>query len=201
MLSVVTISLLVSLLQCASSAAQSDETAADRIRAAYILKFLEYVEWPDRLFPDAAAPYVVGVAGSEYVASELTRLAPTRTSGGRPIVIRRIANGAVPGEVHALYVGREDRSNGARLVKSYAGKPVLVITDENATPPEASIINFVTLDGRVRFEISLQAAEHAGLRLSSRLLSVAVRVYKGQLPGDIDLATATPRPPLHAPNS
>jgi hypothetical protein len=57
----------------------------------------------------------------------------------------------------------------------------------------------VTLDGRVRFEISLAAAEQAGLKLSSRLLSVAVRVYRGQLPGDSDVATA---PRLgHAPTS
>lgn len=199
--SVLLASIVISLLQCAPSAAQADDTAADRIRAAYVLKFLEYVEWPERLFSDAAAPYVIGVTGSDYVANELARLAPTRTSGGRPIVIRRIGNTAPPGELHALYIGRDDRTNGARLVKSYAGKPVLVITDDDATATEGSIINFVTLEGRVRFEISLSAAERAGLKLSSRLLSVAVRIYKGQLPGESDLATVTRPLPLHAPAS
>jgi hypothetical protein len=197
--SVLFVGVLISLFLSSARAAQLDEAAADRIRAAYILKFLEYVEWPEALFSDAAAPYVIGVNGAEYVANELARLAPTRTSGGRPIVIKRMGNNAAPAEVNALYIGRNDPGSGARLVKSYAGKPVLVITDDDATAPKGSIINFVTLDGRVRFEISLTAAEQAGLKLDSPLLLVAVRVYKGQLPGDSDVATA-PRPG-HTPTS
>jgi YfiR/HmsC-like len=197
--SVLFVGVLISLFLSSARAAQLDEAAADRVRAAYILKFLEYVQWPEALFSDAAAPFVIGVNGAEYVANELARLAPTRTSGGRPIVIKRMANDAAPAEVNALYIGRKDPGGGARLVKSYAGKPVLIITDDDATAPKGSIINFVTLDGRVRFEISLAAAEQAGLKLSSRLLSVAVRVYRGQLPGDSDVATA-PRPG-HAPTS
>jgi hypothetical protein len=197
--SVLFVGVLISLFLSSARAAQLDEAAADRVRAAYILKFLEYVQWPEALFSDAAAPFVIGVNGAEYVANELARLAPTRTSGGRPIVIKRMANDAAPAEVNALYIGRKDPGGGARLVKSYAGKPVLIITDDDATAPKGSIINFVTLDGRVRFEISLAAAEQAGLKLSSRLLSVAVRVYRGQLPGDSDVATA---PRLgHAPTS
>ncbi len=191
---------LLSLVQGASWAAPATDTvAADRIRAAYILKFLEYVEWPETLFADTAAPYVIGVTGSGYVADELARLAPTRTSGGRSILIRRIAAAGAPPELHALYVGRQDRGSGARLARAYAGKPVLVITDDETAVPEASVINFVSIDGRVRFEISIVNADKAGLKLSSRLLAVAVRVYKGERAGDTDVASAAGRLPPYRP--
>ncbi|HWI13922.1 MAG TPA: YfiR/HmsC family protein, partial [Burkholderiales bacterium] len=75
------VGVLIALLHSSARAAQPEEAAADRIRAAYILKFLEYVEWPEALFSDAAAPFVIGVNGAEYIANELARLAPTRTSG------------------------------------------------------------------------------------------------------------------------
>ena len=34
-------------------------------------------------------------------------------------------------------------------------------------------INLILVDGRVRFEVALDAAERSGLRLSSRLLALA----------------------------
>ena len=49
------------------------------------------------------------------------------------------------------------------------------------------------VDRRVRFEISLEAAEKTGLTLSSRLLSVALRVRKGELDRDHVLAQVTVR--------
>lgn len=191
---------LLMLMPASGIAQDDDDIAADRIRAAYILKFLEYVEWPGTAFPDATAPYVIGVTEWDYVANELARLAPARTSRGRSIIVRRLAPGNVPPEVHAVYVGRRSAS-AARVAGAYAGKPVLIITDDEAALPHAGIINFVPVDRRVRFEISLVNADKAGLRLSSRLLSVAVRVHKGELPGDTDLARAQPQPqplwPLH----
>jgi hypothetical protein len=38
------------------------------------------------------------------------------------------------------------------------------------------MINFRLVDGRVRFEVSLGAAEKGGLKISSRMLQVALAV-------------------------
>ena len=187
---------LLLLMPAQGIAQDADDISADRIRAAYILKFLEYVEWPATAFSDATAPYVIGVTEWDYVANELARLAPARTSGGRSIIVRRLAAGSGPAEVHAVYVGRRSAS-AARIAGAYAGKPVLTITDDEAALPQPGIINFLPVDRRVRFEISLASADKAGLRLSSRLLSVAVRVHKGELPGDTDLVRSRHRWPLH----
>lgn len=184
------------LLPASGAAQDADDISADRVRAAYILKFLEYVEWPGAAFSDATAPFVIGVTDWDYVANELARLAPARTSRGRSIIVRRLAAGSAPAEVHAVYFGRRSAS-AARIAGAYAGRPVLTITDDEAAQPQAGIINFVPVDRRVRFEISLVNADKAGLRLSSRLLSVAVRVHKGELPGDTDLARSRHVWPLH----
>ena len=56
-------------------------------------------------------------------------------------------------------------------------QPVLIVTDWDDALVEASMVNFVIVDGRVRFEVRLDAAREAGLKLSSRLLAVAQQVY------------------------
>jgi len=39
-------------------------------------------------------------------------------------------------------------------------------------------VNFLMADNRLRFEVSLPAAKRAGLKVSSEMLSVAVRVQQ-----------------------
>jgi small-conductance mechanosensitive channel len=53
---------------------------------------------------------------------------------------------------------------------------MLVVTEAPGALKDGSMINFQVIDDRVRFEISLLAAQRAGLELSSRLLSAAMSV-------------------------
>jgi hypothetical protein len=56
---------------------------------------------------------------------------------------------------------------------------VLTVTESDNGLQQGSVINFRLVEDRVRFEVSLPAAEKCGLKLSSRLLSVAYHVLKG----------------------
>jgi hypothetical protein len=53
------------------------------------------------------------------------------------------------------------------------------VTESHGALAQGSMINFVLVDRRVRFEVALDAAEKNGLRLSSRLLAVAQQVRTG----------------------
>jgi hypothetical protein len=60
-----------------------------------------------------------------------------------------------------------------------APRNALIVTEWDGALAQGSIINFLIVEGRVRFEIALDAAEKRGLRLSSRLLTVAQSVRTG----------------------
>jgi hypothetical protein len=67
---------------------------------------------------------------------------------------------------------------------------LLVVTDEIPDALErGAIINFVNIDHRIRFEISLRAAEQAALKLSARLLSAALRVRRSHWDSPNSIAT------------
>jgi hypothetical protein len=74
---------------------------------------------------------------------------------------------------HVLFVEGTDGALDAWLQPTQ-GRPVLTVTDdEEESQHVASVINFVTVDEHVRFDISRAAAERNGLHLSSQLLTVA----------------------------
>jgi hypothetical protein len=52
----------------------------------------------------------------------------------------------------------------------------LVVTEAERGLEAGGSINFVLVDDRVGFEVSLEAAERGGHRISSRMLAVARRV-------------------------
>ncbi|WP_020653701.1 YfiR family protein [Massilia niastensis] len=160
----------------ADSAAVASE---DSVKAAYLHKFLNYAEWPSTAFARADAPYVIGVAGDDAVADELARIAAGKTVGNRGVVIKRVFAGETLNDLHMLFIGRGERPRQAQWLRQSKGRTILVVTDDEGSFDEGSIINFRIVDERVRFEVSIPAAEQNRLQLSSRLFSVATRVIKG----------------------
>jgi hypothetical protein len=159
-----------------------NEAEADNVvravKAAYLYKFLGYVEWPPAQLAPPGAPFVIGVAGNDDLADELERVVAGRVVNGRNLVVRRIRPDEPLTGVHLLYIGTSDSARQQRLLKLAQQRPILTVTDSEPTGAGA-IINFKTVDNRVRFEVTLGAAEKSGLQLSSRLLSVALKVQPG----------------------
>ncbi|WP_082439554.1 MULTISPECIES: YfiR family protein [unclassified Massilia] len=149
-----------------------------RVKAAFLYKFLGYAEFPSGAFADAASPVVIGVVGADELATELARIVSGRTVNGRPITVRVLRESEIGTPVHLLFIGGNDAGRVGRLVRA-AGGAMLVVTECDGGLQLGSAINFRIVDERVRFDVALDAAERNGIKLSSRLLTVANRVQKG----------------------
>lgn len=154
------------------SRAQTDDAVGEvRIKAEFLYKFTAYVDWPDGALGAADAPFVIGVQGSEAMLGELNQTVQGRTVQARPVQVRRVrAADADPG-LHLLFLAQGEAASPRR--------GLLQVSEGAAgdAPPRASAIHFMVIGGRVRFDVLLDGAERAGLRLSSRLLSVAHKVH------------------------
>jgi hypothetical protein len=158
----------------AHQAAAQQATEAS-IKAAFLYKFAGYIEWPADTFAAPDAPLVIGVTGSEEVAAELERLVPGRSVNNRPVVVRRFREGEAPEGAHILFVGRGEPNLRAVVRAAQQNGGALVVTESEKGLEAGGSINFV-VDDRVGFEVSLEAAERSGHRISSRMLAVARRV-------------------------
>ena len=172
---------LVALLLLADARAQSsvlpDARAAEaQIKAAFICKFGNYIEWPGREKGGSDAPFVIAAIASDAVAEELTHAAAGRTVNGRPIVVRKLARGDPVDDVAILFVARTHSAALADTLASIRGRPILTITEADDTSTAGSMVNFVVVDDRVRFDIALQPAERSSLKISGRLLTLARKV-------------------------
>ncbi|MFC5547490.1 YfiR family protein [Massilia aerilata] len=151
-----------------------------RVKAAFLYKFLGYAEFPAGAFADGASPVTIGVLGADELAAELARIVGGRTVNNRTIVVRVLREADLGAPVHLLFIGGFDAGRVGRMVRA-AGNALLVVTECDGGLQQGSAINFRIVDERVRFDVALDAAERNGIKLSSRLLTVANRVQKGAL--------------------
>jgi hypothetical protein len=151
--------------------------SADQVKAAFLYNFAGFVTWPAESAADKAI--VIGVMGDEEVEAELRKNVDARPHPGRAVSVRSVASINDITGVHVLFLGPRQSYRLPLLVTALKQRPVLLVTEADDALDRGSMINFVTAE-RVQFEISMSAAARAGLQLSSRLLSVAMRIRKGE---------------------
>jgi hypothetical protein len=153
---------------------QRQAYSADQVKAAFLYRFGTYVEWP--VVKAEGDPIRIAVLGAPSVAMLLADYVPGRNIQGRPVEVRSVARIEDARDVELLFIGREHNAMLSELVEALGKRPVLVVADAPDGLQRGAMVNFQLVDQRVRFEISQRNAKAAGLVLSSRLLSAAIRV-------------------------
>jgi hypothetical protein len=167
--------LLVVFTTFSATRVQAAQFSVDAVKAAYLFRFAQYIEWPEAP-PDA--PFIIAVSGAEEVAVHLERLLPGMTINGRPATVRRVVRAQDLEGVHILFVGAGAFDRTRALRARAVQKPILIVTEDKDGLDGGAVINFVEVDRNLRFEISLNAADRSGLKINSALLSVAARVER-----------------------
>lgn len=152
----------------------TEETVTERrVKAAYLYRFASYVDWPEALLPRPDSPLVIGIWGNDDLAEDLATLVARRTVGERRVEVRRPRDAAALAGMHILFIGQARAARLGEALGSLGPHSVLLVTESPGALKQGSVINFLMDDGQIRFEISLEAAEKRGLKLSSRLIAVS----------------------------
>jgi hypothetical protein len=156
-----------------------------QVKAAFLYNFAKFVEWPPQAFTSPTEPIVIGIAGRDPFGDLLVETTRGERVNGRAIEIRHFGARDPVGGCHVLFLGAMERRKLVDVLAQVQGRSVLTVSDAEDFAAIGGVIR-LTKDGyRVGLEISLQAAEQANLRISSRLLSLAKL---------IDPAVRGPRP-------
>jgi hypothetical protein len=137
-----------------------------RVKAAFLFNFAKFVAWPA---DTDGGPLTICVAGRNVFGETLVDTVRGESINGRPLDVRVLLE-PEPG-CHIIFVPRGAAT--AAYLRAFRSTPVLTVGESPDFISQGGIVNF-TLEGTsVRFEIDPEAAERAGLRISSRLLRLA----------------------------
>jgi len=142
------------------------------VKAAFLYNFARFVEWPDNVSPDPNGPLVIAILGRDPFGGEIDRAIEGKTVNGRRLVIKRFSSLETYEQCHILFVSSSERGNLPRILAAVRTSSVLTVSETDRFAQIGGIINFITIENRIRFEINRAAAARVGLKISSKLLSL-----------------------------
>ncbi len=168
--------------------AQSSKTPEYYFKAGFLANFARLVEWPARAFPDGKTPLVLCVIDPEPFGDALAAITGKKVRG-RKLAVKTWKEIRGAGEFHILFVNTPDPALRKQIIDSVRGKPVLIVGETKGFAKREGMINFLTLENRIRFEINNERSRQAGLKISSRLLKLGIIVT-----GTLNPSTLNPKP-------
>ena len=144
-----------------------------QIKAAFLYNFAKFVEWPAAKFRDETSPMNLCVTGIDPFGITLDNTVSGKTIKGRSINVNRIDWEDNLKSCHILFVSSSERENLPKIVESLLGAGVLTTGDMDRFARRGGVISLTKKANKIRFEINLQAADRARIKLSSHLLRLA----------------------------
>ena len=157
---------------------EQEQFSRHDVEAAYIVNFVKYVEWPEATFPDAKSPFTIGILGENPFGDTLAKLASEQDLNGRGIAITHSNDVNDLTTCHIVYIGAASEDEPPPDLSAFEGKPVLTVSERKDFARDGGAVNFVQVDSKVKFEINLKAAKRVDLKVSSRLLKLAIKIFK-----------------------
>ena len=165
---------LISLLVVSNLANSAAETSPEyQVKAVFLFNFAQFVEWPPQSFEDPAAPFVIGVLGTDPFGSALEGAVRGETLNGRSFVIERYRNVTEIRHCQILFISRSEAAHIDEISAALAGHSILTVSDIEGSAQHGVMIRFVAENNRIRLRINADAAKAVGLSISSKLLRPA----------------------------
>ena len=155
--------------------AAADPTSEAVVKAAFLYNFAKFTEWPSR---GSDASLTLCVVGDPQVAAALLETARSQRIGAHPVEAKAMASDALLHSCDLLFISSTETRRAATMLDSLSRLPVLTVSDGRDFARSGGTIELFVESGRMRFLINTDAADRAGVRLSSRLLSLA-KIVRG----------------------
>ena len=154
--------------------AETDLPREYKIRVAFVYNFTKFIIWPESSsVPGNTNEFIVAVLGDVPHMPFLQEFVGKNRIMGKRVVIKQFFLPEEIGPCHLLFIPTSQERKIKNILERIRGKPVLTIGDTDGYAKQGVIINFYIEKNRIKFEINVEAAERAGLRISSELLKLA----------------------------
>lgn len=167
--------LIALLLSGGGTGLRGQTVTAPAVKAGFLYNFAKFAEWPSDVLPPGA-PLVLCVIEDVGVTAALEETATRRTVEGHPVVVRKVEADGPVRTCHLLYVDRPDPKTASALIARLSGASVLSVGGQDGFAQLGGVAHLFVDNDRMRFAVNVEAAQRQRVKLSSRLLSLAVIV-------------------------
>lgn len=145
------------------------------LKAHYLCNFIKYTTWPAETDSESANILILGKNDFE----ENLKPFENKRINNRLIRItyeKKLSETTNLDNIQVLFIAKELEDEYEEILKRVAGKNILTIGEDESFLADGGIIAFHRQNKRLRFSVSLKAIDLQKIKLSSKLLKIAMRV-------------------------
>jgi hypothetical protein len=155
-------------------AAESDAPTESEVKAAMIYNFAQFVQWPGTNLKPGQAPFVIGIFGDDPIEAILDDTLKGETFQNRTVQVRQVSALSDAKVCDILFVSQSQKKHISEILEEIRGNSTLTVGDTEDFIPLGGMIAFKKEGNKVRFQINPDAAMRSGLKISSKLLHLAI---------------------------
>ncbi len=147
------------------------------IKAAFIGKFIPFIEWPNKKTAEKKI-LIMGIVGNNPFPQEtLVNLERNQFQGKKLNIIELLDDITSIQRCDIIFISSDQGENIANILELLKGLPILTIADSNGLAEKGVMINFLPVDNRIRFEMNKKMLDTSKIKASYKLLTLANKIY------------------------
>jgi hypothetical protein len=143
------------------------------VKLAFLYNFTKFIEWPPDSYRDPDAPLAICIVGRDPFSPDIEGDLRTRIVGRHPVEVLTLKPTDTLSVCHMVFIPVTEKDQANKIVRDLKGSSTLTVGEAEGFARLGGIINLTVEGNKVNFEINQLAAQHAGLKISSKLLSLA----------------------------
>ncbi len=174
---------MLGLLMYVKTPAYAEEKAEYAVKAIYTYRFILFTEWPEKASTSSASDGItIGIVGrdpfNKYFESVENKLIAQKN---KKLKIERLGRHSKKHDIkecHVLFISKSEAENLHKILAVIQNEPVLTVSDIDNFCDKGGMINLITVDNKIQFEINLSRSRRANLSMGADLLQAATRVIQ-----------------------
>jgi hypothetical protein len=136
-----------------------------------LYNFSRNINWPEE---NKLGDFIIAIIGNKDVFNEMSKLTQNMRVGMQPMVVKFFGTVAeLNGFQHIVFVDEWQSSKMKLLLQKTSGNNTLIVTETEGLIERGSMINFISVNGLMQFEMNLENLKKNNLMASSVLEKMA----------------------------
>lgn len=148
-----------------------------QLKAAFLFNFAKFIDWPPASFANPQSPFTICILGADPFGRAMDDALQGKMIGDRPVAVERIRNLADARRCQIVFISSSEKRQLREILNGLRGTSALVVGETEGFAAAGGVIQFALEENRVHFLINTDAADRAGVKVSSKLLSLARVVH------------------------
>ena len=145
-----------------------------KVKAVFLYNFTHFIDWPESVFDDEYSPFIIGVIGSNPFGNNLEEAIAGERLRSHIMRVQYFDSVDEIIDCHILYINTRDPDEMKRILAGVAKRSILTVSDTPNFIRWGGMVRFFTEESKIRLEINNTLAKARAIKISSKLLRVAI---------------------------